>query len=226
VIFNFYSATTSLCYQIGTIYGALSIKVNVFLTEDLCIALKILATYFFLIFSFQIKELEFYIKWAEISTAEPFSPVVKETKKTAKQFKKVIVRRKELDGTNTKYLLDFGKRNKEQIPPIVVRYGTKHEELSSERVKYWLGENYVPLSLVRAFEERKLSRQLKKRDGSPSSKQAESKPKKHAAPLDKLIEPSPKKRRQSDVLGYLFEKTQKMEMKKCSHCDQDVLVRY
>jgi hypothetical protein len=152
--------------------------------------------------------------------------VVKETKKTAKQFKKVIVRRKELDGTNTKYLLDFGKRNKEQIPPIVVRYGTKHEELSSERVKYWLGENYVPLSLVRAFEERKLSRQLKKRDSSPSSKQAESKPKKRSAPLDKLIEPSPKKRRRSDVLDYLFEKAQKMEMKKCSHCNLDVLGRY
>ncbi|KAJ4815030.1 PHD finger family protein [Rhynchospora pubera] len=171
---------------------------------------------------FMIKELESYIKWADISTAEPFSPVTKETKKTAKQFKKVIVRRKEMDGTNTRYLLDFGKRKKEQIPPIVVRYGTKHEEPTSERVKYWLGENYVPLNLVRAFEERKFSRQLKKKDGSTSSKHTEPKPKKRAAPLDKLNDSRSKKRRRCDAFDYLLEKAQKMEKKECSHCNQDV----
>ncbi|KAJ3683809.1 hypothetical protein LUZ60_014036 [Juncus effusus] len=128
---------------------------------------------------FQVKELESYIKWADIGSSQPFCPVTKESKRAVKQFKQVIVWRKITEGPITKYLLDFGKiEKKRNIPPIVVKHGTKFEEPNNERVKYWLAENHLPLHLLRHFEEKKFFRQMKKKDGStpaPTEKSNEEK---------------------------------------------------
>nr|CAB3458873.1 unnamed protein product [Digitaria exilis] len=79
----------------------------------------------------QIKELEWNIKWTEILGTLPSSLMTKEMQKIARLFKKVIIRRKRIEGTNVEYLLDFGKR--ENIPPVISKYGKKFEEPSSER---------------------------------------------------------------------------------------------
>nr|CAB3455231.1 unnamed protein product [Digitaria exilis] len=79
----------------------------------------------------QIKELEWNIKWTEILGTLPSSLMTKEMQKIARLFKKVIIRRKRIEGTNVEYLLDFGKR--ENIPPVISKHGKKFEEPSSER---------------------------------------------------------------------------------------------
>ncbi|XP_062187653.1 DDT domain-containing protein PTM-like [Phragmites australis] len=156
----------------------------------------------------QIKELEWNIKWTEILSTLPSSLATKETQKIARFFKKVIIRRKHIEGTNAEYLLDFGKR--ENIPPVVSKHGTKFEEPSSERNRYWLSEGHVPLNLLKAYEAKALARVLKKKetDDLPkkTKKRRDSKPK------------MPKK----SGFDYLFEKAKKLSIRLCGHCNKEV----
>ncbi|KAG8099175.1 hypothetical protein GUJ93_ZPchr0013g34119 [Zizania palustris] len=155
--------------------------------------------------SLQIKELEFNIKWTEILSTLPASLATKETQKIARLFKKVIVRRKRVEGTNVEYLLDFGKR--ENIPPVIAKYGIKLEDPSSERNRYWLSEGHVPLSLLKAYEAKTLTRLLKKKDITHISKM-----------MTDFKPPKPIK------IGFddLLEKAKKLVLGLCGQCDREV----
>lgn len=157
----------------------------------------------------QIKELEFNIRWTEILSTLPASLATKETQKIARLFKKVIVRRKRVDGTNVEYLLDFGKR--ENIPPVIAKHGKKLDEPSNERNRYWLSEGHLPLSLLKAYEAKALTRLLKKKD-------IDHLPKK----MIDLKPPKPKKSGFDDLL----EKAKKQVLGLCGHCDKEVKIRY
>uniref|UniRef100_J3MNS7 PHD-type domain-containing protein n=2 Tax=Oryza brachyantha TaxID=4533 RepID=J3MNS7_ORYBR len=153
----------------------------------------------------QIKELEFNIKWSEILSTLPASLATKETQKIARLFKKVIVRRKRVEGTNVEYLLDFGKR--ENIPPVVAKHGIKLAEPSSERNRYWLSEGHVPLSLLKSYEAKASTRLLKKKDIDHIPK--------------KMIDLEPPKPKKSGF-DYLLEKAKKQVLGLCGHCDKEV----
>ncbi|KAG8079486.1 hypothetical protein GUJ93_ZPchr0007g5584 [Zizania palustris] len=155
----------------------------------------------------QIKELEFNIKWNDILSTLPASLVTKETQKIARLFKKVIVRRKRIEGTNVEYLLDFGKR--ENIPPVISKHGIKLEEPSSERNRYWLSEGHVPLSLLKAYEAKSLTRLLKKKDIAHLPKKMSD---------FKIKPPKPKK----SGFDYLLEKAKKLVLGLCGQCDREV----
>lgn len=108
-----------------------------------------------------------------------------------------------------RYLLDFGKR--ENIPSTVIRYGVIHEDPSSERKKFWLGENYVPLYLIKAFEAKKLARSIKKTGSKLLSHD--------------VVDFGSKKPERSKGLSYLISKAEKMEAKLCGQCNKNVLIR-
>ncbi|OEL33383.1 DDT domain-containing protein PTM [Dichanthelium oligosanthes] len=156
----------------------------------------------------QIKELEWNIKWTEILSTLPSSHMTKETQKIARLFKKVIIRRKRTEGTNVEYLLDFGKR--ENIPPVISKHGTKFEEPSSERNRYWLTEGHVPLNLLKAYEAKAFARLLKRKETDElpkkTKKTRDSKPK------------MPKK----TGFAYLFERAEKQSTRLCGHCNKEV----
>ncbi|XP_072958753.1 DDT domain-containing protein PTM [Typha angustifolia] len=156
---------------------------------------------------FQIKELDSNIKWAEMLSSQPFPSATREPKNLLKLFKKVIIRRKCTDGVNVKYLLDFGKRV--NMPPVVARHGVMHEEPSSERKKYWLSDGHVPLYLLKAFEEKKLARLLKRKDsGLP----------------EKINLYKSKKPKRSNGLSHLLSKARELESEICGHCNNSVLI--
>ncbi|EPS62528.1 hypothetical protein M569_12262, partial [Genlisea aurea] len=96
-----------------------------------------------------IPELDANIRWHEISNTRSLL-------KTDKSFRKVVIRRKLSDGAVTKYLLDFGKRR--FVPDAVIRYGSVLEDSKSRRKKYWLEDSYVPLHLIKCFEEKRIAR--------------------------------------------------------------------
>lgn len=129
-------------------------------------------------------------------------------RKSVKSFKKAIIRRKCTEGTVVKYLLDFGKRR--FIPDIVVTHGSKVEESSSGRKKYWLEEPHVPLYLLKTFEERRIARKTNKMSSG----------KLHWN--DRVTKKSSKKR----GFSYLFAKAERSENYQCGHCNKDVLIRY
>lgn len=157
----------------------------------------------------QIKELEWNIKWTEILGTLPSSLMTKEMQKIARLFKKVIIRRKRIEGTNVEYLLDFGKR--ENIPPVISKHGTKFEEPSSERNRYWLSEGHVPLNLLKAYEAKAFARLLKKKETDEiPKKMRDSKPK------------MPKK----TGFAYLFERAEKQSARLCGQCNKEVAARY
>lgn len=107
-----------------------------------------------------------------------------------------------------KYLLDFGKRR--VIPDIVKKYGSLVEESSSERKKYWLAECYVPLHLLKNFEEKRISR------------------KSNEPKCGELLEVDRVKTRTWRTRGfsYLFSKAERSDYYQCVHCNRDVLIRY
>lgn len=131
----------------------------------------------------------------------------KESKKPIRSFKKVIVRRKCSEGTVVKYLLDFGKRR--FIPDIVVRHGSKVEDSSSERKKYWLEEFYLPLHLLKAFEQKRIARRSNKIFAKLQQRRRV------------MQQPFKKK-----GFSYLFSKAERSDNYQCGHCNKDVLIRY
>jgi hypothetical protein len=145
----------------------------------------------------------------------PSSLATKETQKIARLFKKVIIRRKRVEGTNVEYLLDFGKRV--NIPPIVAKHGTKFEEPSIERNRYWLSEDHVPLNLLKSYEARAVARLLKK-------KEADDLPKK-TKKARKLQDDKPQKPKKSGF-DYLFERAKRLSIRLCGQCNKEVMARY
>lgn len=117
------------------------------------------------------------------------------------------MRRKSIEGDGVKYLLDFGKRR--IIPDVVMRHGTAVEESSSERKKYWLNESYVPLHLLKSFEEKRIARKSSKMISGKSSE------------IIRDAKNSSKKR----GFSYLFSKAERSEYYQCGHCNKDVLIR-
>lgn len=107
-----------------------------------------------------------------------------------------------------KYLLDFGKRR--VIPDIVKRHGSRVDESSSERKKYWLVESYVPLHLLKNFEERRVARRSNEMKSG------------------KLLEVGRVKKSSSQKRGfsYLFSKAERSAYHQCGHCNKDVPIRY
>ncbi|KAI3905562.1 hypothetical protein MKX01_036471 [Papaver californicum] len=153
----------------------------------------------------QVREFDSNIRWDEIENAQLLSLTDKEYKKSWRLFKKVTIRRKCVEGANVKYLLDFGKRR--TIPDSVIQHGVMLELSASERKKYWLDELYVPLSILKAFEEKKLARIHNKTDSAMLREEA-----------GKVIKRTSRKR----GLSYLLSKS---ENHQCGQCKKDLLVR-
>ncbi|KAJ6299500.1 hypothetical protein OIU76_020464 [Salix suchowensis] len=154
-----------------------------------------------------VREFDSNIRWDEIENSHPLSMLDKELRKSFRLFKKVIIRRKCVEEEVTKYLLDFGKRR--CIPEIVSKNGFMIEESSSERKKYWLNESYVPLHLLKSFEEKKIARR--------SSKMSPGKLADACAAVKKPL----KKR----GFSYLFARAERSEYHQCGHCNKDVPIR-
>ncbi|KAJ6777640.1 PHD FINGER FAMILY PROTEIN [Salix koriyanagi] len=154
-----------------------------------------------------VREFDSNIRWDEIENSHPLSMLDKELRKSFRLFKKVIIRRKCVEEEGTKYLLDFGKRR--CIPEIVSKNGFMIEESSSERKKYWLNESYVPLHLLKSFEEKKIARR--------SSKMSPGKLADACAAVKKPL----KKR----GFSYLFARAERSEYHQCGHCNKDVPIR-
>lgn len=157
----------------------------------------------------QIRELDAHIKWEEIENSSHLAKMDKESIKSMRSFKKAIIRRKSSEGGGrVKYLLDFGKRR--FIPDAVVKHGSKIDDpSSSERKKYWVEEPYVPLFLLKPFEDKRIA--LKSNKTSTSF------------PVSSRVVKNPSKK---DVFSYLFSKAEKPENHLCGHCNKDVLIRY
>ncbi|KAF3625903.1 putative hexokinase-3-like [Capsicum annuum] len=155
----------------------------------------------------QVRDLDAHIRWNDIGNTNILAIIDKEFQKAVRSFKKVTVRRKSLEGSVVKYLLDFGKRR--FLPDIVVRCGTIPEEDSNERKRYWLEESHMPLHLVKGFEEKRIARISSK---ITVGKHCETK---------RIM----KKPLKGKGFAYLFLRAEKPEYYQCGHCNKDVLIR-
>ncbi|KAK4356493.1 hypothetical protein RND71_025464 [Anisodus tanguticus] len=155
----------------------------------------------------QVRDLDTHIRWSDIGNTNILAMIDKEFQKSVRSFKKVIVRKKISEGSVVKYLLDFGKRR--FLPDIVVRCGTKPEEASNERKRYWLEESHMPLYLVKGFEEKRIARKSSK---ITVGKHRETK---------RIM----KKPHKEKGFAYLFLKAERSEYYQCGHCNKDVLIR-
>ncbi|XVE78945.1 hypothetical protein DITRI_Ditri14bG0018800 [Diplodiscus trichospermus] len=157
--------------------------------------------------AFQVRELDSNIRWDDIENTHALPTLDKDFRKSIRLFKKCVVRRKSIEGNRVKYLLDFGKRR--IIPDIVMRYGTLVEESSSGRKKYWLNESYVPLHLLKSYEEKRIARKCCKMISGKSPEVS-----REAINLSK-----------KRGFSYLFSKAERSEYYQCGHCNKDVLIR-
>ncbi|GFQ03106.1 nucleosome-remodeling factor subunit bptf [Phtheirospermum japonicum] len=156
-------------------------------------------------FALQVRELDANIRWDDIGNTNLSSKIDKDPKKPARSFKKVIVRKKCSEGTVVRYLLDFGKRR--FIPDVVVKHGSKLEDFSNEKKRYWLEESHVPLYLLKSFEEKRVARKSNKMGKLHESSRVMSKPFKKKG------------------FEYLFSRAERSENQQCGHCKKDVPIR-
>lgn len=156
----------------------------------------------------QVRELDANIRWDDIGNNNLLSKIEKDSKKPVRSFKKVIVRRKCSEGAVVRYLLDFGKRR--FIPDVVVKHGSRVEDSSSDKKKFWLEESHVPLHLLKGFEEKRIAR---KSNNMKSGKLCQS---------SKVVRKSSQER----GFSYLFSRAEKLENYQCGQCKKDVLIRY
>lgn len=152
---------------------------------------------------FQVREFYSNVRWYDVENTHPLPTVEKELRKSIRLFKKVIVRRKSVEGDLVKYLLDFGKRR--VIPDVVKKHGVMLED--SERKRYWLNETYVPLHLVKNFEEKRIARRANEA--------------KHKIAELGIVKSSRKK-----GFAYLFSRADKLDLYQCGRCNKVVPVRY
>lgn len=155
----------------------------------------------------QVRELDANIRWDDIGQNNLLSKMDKESKKSARSFKKVIIRRKCSEGTIIRYLLDFGKRR--YIPDIVTRHGSMLEDSSSVRKKYWLEESHIPLYLLKIFEEKRIARK--------SNKMSSGKFRESGRVIRKPLE--------ERGFSYLFSRAERLDNYQCQNCNKDVLIR-
>ncbi|MCL7030486.1 hypothetical protein MKW94_010154 [Papaver nudicaule] len=153
----------------------------------------------------QVREFDSNIRWDEIENAQLLSLMNKDYKRSWRLFKKVTIRQKCVEGANVKYLLDFGKRR--TLPDSVIQHGVMLELSASGRKKYWLDELHVPLSILKAFEEKKLARIHNKTD---------------SAVLREEAGKSIKRTSRKQGLSYLMSKS---ENHQCEQCKKDMLDR-
>lgn len=156
----------------------------------------------------QVREFDLFIRWDDIENTHPHSLLDKESIKSIRLFKKVIIRRKSLVGTIARYLLDFGKRR--SVPDVVLKHGQKFEESDCERKKFWLDEVYVPLYLLKSFEERRIARKAGKKNSSKSQRGVKLK----------------KKSLREKGFDYLFSRAERADSYQCGHCNKNVMIRY
>lgn len=175
------------------------------------------------------------IKWDDIENTNYLCRLDKEHRKSLRAFKKVIVRRKCVEGDASKYLLDFGKRR--IIPETVLKNGTRVEDASNERKRYWLDQSFLPLHLLKNFEEKRIARSSSKVSSDGDSKIHSGKksrirsgkkklPKKKS--FEKAYEPDTRitKLPRKKGLSYLFLKAERAEYSECGHCKKNILIRY
>ncbi|KAJ8446872.1 hypothetical protein Cgig2_016182 [Carnegiea gigantea] len=155
----------------------------------------------------QVRELDMFLRWDDIENTHPHSILDKETTKSIRLFKKAIIRRKCVEGTLVKYLLDFGKRR--SVPDVVIKHGIKVEDPSGEKKKYWLDESYVPLNLLKSFEERRITRKVTKTNSSKARKSGK----------------SMKKPLKEKGFDYLFSRAERADSHQCGHCNKHVPIR-
>ncbi|XP_038878800.1 DDT domain-containing protein PTM isoform X4 [Benincasa hispida] len=155
-------------------------------------------------FKFWVREFYSNVRWYDVENTHPLPTVEKELRKSIRLFKKVIVRRKSVEGDLVKYLLDFGKRR--VLPDVVKKHGVMLEDSSNERKRYWLNETYVPLHLVKNFEEKRIARRAN-----------EVKP--------KIAELGIVKSFREKGFAYLFSRADKLDLYQCGRCNKVVPVR-
>lgn len=155
----------------------------------------------------QVRELYSNIRWHDIENSHPLYVLDKESRKSVRLFKKVIVRRKCTEGQSVKYLIDFGKRR--AIPDVVIKHGSLLEESSSERKKYWLEESYLPLHLLKNFEEKRIVRR------STDKKLGKT------LEIGRVNKNNPQQR----GFSHLFTRLERSDCHQCGHCNKDVAMR-
>ncbi|KAL9248344.1 hypothetical protein vseg_021676 [Gypsophila vaccaria] len=153
----------------------------------------------------QVRELDLVIRWDDIENTLPHFLMDKETIKSMRLFKKAIIRRKCVEGAEVKYLVDFGKRR--NIPEVVIKHGVKLEDSDSERKKYWLNEPFVPLYLIKIFEERRVIRKAGKIKSSPVRKGGKKKARKIS---------------EEKGFEYLFARAAMADNYQCGHCNKNI----
>lgn len=189
-------------------------------------AIDIFTNYLSLLPCFQVRELDSYIRWDDIENINSICKWDKELRKSLRAFKKVIIRRKRMEGDETKYLLDFGKRR--IIPEVVMKHGSLVEEGSSEKKRYWLNESFVPLYLLKHFEEKRITRGSSKASLGKNTEAGSSK--------KKLLYKSYLHRSESALsrnelpkekgFDYLFSRAaETVDRYQCGHCKKAVLAR-
>ncbi|XP_050214256.1 DDT domain-containing protein PTM-like [Mercurialis annua] len=157
----------------------------------------------------QVRYLDIHVRWSDLVRPEQNHQEGKAPETEASVFRNAIICNKKIDGNKSSYCVAFG--NQKHLPSRVMKNVIEMEQIADEKERYWFSETYVPLYLIKEYEEKVDN------VASPPVKN----------PSNGLSELQRKQLKDSrrDIFLYLTSKRDKLEKCSCASCQHDVLMR-
>ncbi|KAA3455501.1 DDT domain-containing protein PTM-like [Gossypium australe] len=157
----------------------------------------------------QVRYLDLHVRWNDLVRPEHNISDGKGSETEAYVFRNAIICDKKTVESKLQYGVAFG--NQKHLPSRVMKNVVDIEKIDDEKEKYWFHVTYIPLYLIKEYEER-------------TSVSAFPPVKKPLSELSELQRRQLKASRRN-IFAYLISKRDKSEKCSCASCQMDVLLR-
>jgi hypothetical protein len=165
----------------------------------------------------QVRYLDHHIRWSDLVRLDQNFEGKGADFEAASAFRNAFICDKRIGEKKTTYGLFF--KNQKHLPTRVMKNVLEVEQCESGEDKYWFSETYIPLYLVKEYEEEKVKKGISSM--SEVSTEINAKP---ASVLSKLQKKQLKLSRKN-VFLYLSKKKDNLHTCFCAACQRDVLIR-
>ncbi|XP_065867140.1 DDT domain-containing protein PTM-like [Euphorbia lathyris] len=157
----------------------------------------------------QVRYLDLHVRWSDLVRPEQNLQEGKGPETEASFFRNAVICDKRSLENRIRYGVAFG--NQKHLPSRIMKNIIEKEQIEDGKEKYWFSETYVPLYLIKEYEEKS------EKAIFPLAKK----------PLSELSEFQRRQLKASrkDIFLYLTYKRENLERCLCASCQRDVLIR-
>ncbi|WCJ41697.1 metalloendopeptidases zinc ion binding DNA binding [Euphorbia peplus] len=160
----------------------------------------------------QVRYLDLHVRWSDLVRPEQNLQDGKGPETEASCFRNAVICDKKILENRIRYGVAFG--NQKHLPSRIMKNIIEKEEIEGGDEKYWFSETYVPLYLIKEYEEKveKVEEAILPSDKKPLSQLSE-------------LQRRQLKAARKDIFLFLSYKRDNLERCLCTSCHSDVLLR-